>query len=102
MSLRPEATDGGLVIEAKLGVDREGCLELTVEASPPSCYRKKRHSVAPSGAAASSRQGPAFSVSMRHAFVPFSGDYDHMHICCVCGFEGPDSVIQEKMSKTNQ
>lgn len=29
----------------------------------------------PSGAAGSASPGPAFSVSMRHAFVPFSGDF---------------------------
>lgn len=29
----------------------------------------------PSDAAGSAEQGPAFSVSMRHAFVPFSGDF---------------------------
>lgn len=30
----------------------------------------------PSSAAGSAEQGPAFSVSMRHAFMPFSGYFD--------------------------
>lgn len=30
----------------------------------------------PSSAAGGAEQGPAFSVSMRHAFVPFSGYFD--------------------------
>lgn len=40
------------------------------------CYRKNRRSVAPSVTGGAAEQGPAFSVSMRHAFVPFSGEYD--------------------------
>ncbi|XP_074486262.1 DNA polymerase theta isoform X1 [Sebastes fasciatus] len=61
--------------------DFEISLPTVVGESPPSqdrCHTttktgKKRRSVMPSASAGRAEQGPAFSVSMRHAFVPFSG-----------------------------
>ncbi|CAL9700274.1 unnamed protein product [Knipowitschia caucasica] len=61
--------------------DFEIHMPTVVGESPPSqekCHLitksgKKRASVAPTSAANNAVTGPAFSVSMRHAFVPFSG-----------------------------
>ncbi|XP_055014299.1 LOW QUALITY PROTEIN: DNA polymerase theta [Boleophthalmus pectinirostris] len=61
--------------------DFEIYMPTVVGQSPPSqekCHLitkpgKKRRSVIPSVAASNTDRGPAFSVSMRHAFVPFSG-----------------------------
>lgn len=61
--------------------DFEILMPTMVGESPPSQERhhlitksgKKRHSVRSSAAAKNAEKGPAFSVSMRHAFVPFSG-----------------------------
>lgn len=37
--------------------------------------RKKRRPLTPAVTRGLAEQGPAFSVSMRHAFVPFSGSF---------------------------
>lgn len=37
--------------------------------------RKKRRPLTPALTRGLAEQGPAFSVSMRHAFVPFSGSF---------------------------
>ncbi|XP_070771249.1 DNA polymerase theta [Enoplosus armatus] len=74
--------------------DFEIHMATVVGESPPSqdsCHMntkpgKKRHSVVPSVAAGRAEQGPAFSVSMRHAFVPFSGYYDD--ILCLSAVGG--------------
>lgn len=61
---------------------------------------KKRHSVVPSGAAAGSGQGPAFSVSMRHAFVPFSGgmilaaDYSQLELRVLAHLSKDQRLLQ--------
>ncbi|CAJ1052154.1 LOW QUALITY PROTEIN: DNA polymerase theta [Xyrichtys novacula] len=60
--------------------DFEICMPTEVGESPPSQNShqvnksgKKRRSVVPSAASGGTEQGPAFSVSMRHAFIPFPG-----------------------------
>ncbi|XP_067353215.1 DNA polymerase theta isoform X2 [Channa argus] len=59
---------------------------------------KKKHSVMPSVAA--SEQGPAFSVSMRHAFIPFSGgmilaaDYSQLELRVLAHLSKDQRLIQ--------
>ncbi|KAI3353239.1 hypothetical protein L3Q82_019782, partial [Scortum barcoo] len=76
--------------------------------SPPSqdrCHMttrpgKKRRSVAPSFAAGGAEQGPAFSVSMRHAFVPFSGgiilaaDYSQLELRVLAHLSKDQRLLQ--------
>ncbi|XP_028284438.1 DNA polymerase theta [Parambassis ranga] len=73
--------------------------------SPPSqdgCHRatKSRHSVAPSVTAGPAEQGPAFSVSMRHAFVPFSGgmilaaDYSQLELRVLAHLSKDQRLLQ--------
>lgn len=50
----------------------------------------------PSVAAGGAERGQAFSVSMRHAFVPFSGYYDDIYLffaSSACNFTPPSAVI---------
>ncbi|XP_074546756.1 DNA polymerase theta [Halichoeres trimaculatus] len=70
--------------------------------SPPSQDTKpgkKRRSVAPS-AAGGSEQGPAFSVSMRHAFVPFPGgmilaaDYSQLELRVLAHLSKDQRLLQ--------
>ncbi|XP_045902735.1 DNA polymerase theta isoform X2 [Micropterus dolomieu] len=62
--------------------------------------RKKRRSAVPSAAAGSVEQGPAFSVSMRHAFVPFSGgmilaaDYSQLELRVLAHLSKDQRLLQ--------
>uniref|UniRef100_A0AAX7TU37 DNA-directed DNA polymerase n=1 Tax=Astatotilapia calliptera TaxID=8154 RepID=A0AAX7TU37_ASTCA len=73
--------------------------------SPPSqdgCYRttKAGRSVVSSVAAGTSEQGPAFSVSMRHAFIPFSGgmilaaDYSQLELRVLAHLSKDQRLLQ--------
>uniref|UniRef100_I3JQT8 DNA polymerase theta n=1 Tax=Oreochromis niloticus TaxID=8128 RepID=I3JQT8_ORENI len=74
--------------------------------SPPSqdgCYRTTkagRRSVVSSVAAGTSEQGPAFSVSMRHAFIPFSGgmilaaDYSQLELRVLAHLSKDQRLLQ--------
>ncbi|XP_071359277.1 DNA polymerase theta isoform X3 [Trachinotus anak] len=61
---------------------------------------KKRHSVVPSDTAGAAEQGPAFSVSMRHAFVPFSGgmilaaDYSQLELRVLAHLSKDQRLLQ--------
>uniref|UniRef100_A0A8D0ATP4 DNA polymerase theta n=1 Tax=Sander lucioperca TaxID=283035 RepID=A0A8D0ATP4_SANLU len=61
---------------------------------------KKRRSVVPSAAAGRAEQGPAFSVSMRHAFVPFSGgmilaaDYSQLELRVLAHLSKDQRLLQ--------
>ncbi|XP_078115890.1 DNA polymerase theta isoform X1 [Sander vitreus] len=61
---------------------------------------KKRRSVVPSAAAGPAEQGPAFSVSMRHAFVPFSGgmilaaDYSQLELRVLAHLSKDQRLLQ--------
>ncbi|XP_030584547.1 DNA polymerase theta isoform X2 [Archocentrus centrarchus] len=88
--------------------DFEIHMPTVVGESPPSqngCHRttkagKRRHSVVPSGAAGTSEQGPAFSVSMRHAFIPFSGgmilaaDYSQLELRVLAHLSKDQRLLQ--------
>ncbi|TNM85601.1 hypothetical protein fugu_007872 [Takifugu bimaculatus] len=79
-----------------------------VSKSPPShdsCHvitkkGKNRHSVVPSGAAGGAEQGPAFSISMRLAFVPFSGgmilaaDYSQLELRVLAHLSKDQRLLQ--------
>uniref|UniRef100_UPI0037E73ECB DNA polymerase theta n=1 Tax=Semicossyphus pulcher TaxID=241346 RepID=UPI0037E73ECB len=76
--------------------------------SPPSqdsCHTnakpgRKRRSVVPSAAAGTAEQGLAFSVSMRHAFVPFSGgmilaaDYSQLELRVLAHLSKDQRLLQ--------
>ncbi|XP_023274884.1 DNA polymerase theta [Seriola lalandi dorsalis] len=61
---------------------------------------KKRRSVVPSVTAGAAEQGPAFSVSMRHAFVPFSGgmilaaDYSQLELRILAHLSKDQRLLQ--------
>ncbi|XP_026215033.1 DNA polymerase theta isoform X2 [Anabas testudineus] len=61
---------------------------------------KQRRSVVPSVAAGTAEQGPAFSVSMRHAFIPFSGgmilaaDYSQLELRVLAHLSKDQRLIQ--------
>ncbi|XP_029287125.1 DNA polymerase theta isoform X2 [Cottoperca gobio] len=61
---------------------------------------KKRRSAVISAAAARAEQGPAFSVSMRHAFVPFSGgmilaaDYSQLELRVLAHLSKDQRLLQ--------
>ncbi|XP_042340201.1 DNA polymerase theta [Plectropomus leopardus] len=61
---------------------------------------KKRCSVVPSAAAGPAEQGPAFSVSMRHAFVPFPGgmilaaDYSQLELRVLAHLSKDQRLLQ--------
>ncbi|XP_044047593.1 DNA polymerase theta isoform X3 [Siniperca chuatsi] len=88
--------------------DFEIHMPTVVGESPPSqdsCHMtskpgKKRRSVVPSFAAGSAEQGPAFSVSMRHAFVPFSGgmilavDYSQLELRVLAHLSKDQRLLQ--------
>uniref|UniRef100_A0A3Q1EPI6 DNA polymerase theta n=1 Tax=Acanthochromis polyacanthus TaxID=80966 RepID=A0A3Q1EPI6_9TELE len=63
-------------------------------------YLKKRRSVAPSVTAKPAEQGPAFSVSMRHAFIPFSGgmilaaDYSQLELRVLAHLSRDQRLLQ--------
>uniref|UniRef100_A0AAQ5XZN7 DNA polymerase theta n=1 Tax=Amphiprion ocellaris TaxID=80972 RepID=A0AAQ5XZN7_AMPOC len=60
----------------------------------------KRHSVMPSVTAKPAEQGPAFSVSMRHAFIPFSGgmilaaDYSQLELRVLAHLSRDQRLLQ--------
>ncbi|KAK2816995.1 hypothetical protein Q5P01_025186 [Channa striata] len=62
--------------------------------------RKKKCSVMPSLAAGYTEQGPAFSVSMRHAFIPFSGgmilaaDYSQLELRVLAHLSKDQRLLQ--------
>uniref|UniRef100_A0A8C4ISJ4 DNA polymerase theta n=1 Tax=Dicentrarchus labrax TaxID=13489 RepID=A0A8C4ISJ4_DICLA len=86
--------------------DFEIQMPTVVGESPPSqdslcpCYRTRRRSVVPSVAAGSAEQGQAFSVSMRHAFVPFSGgmilavDYSQLELRVLAHLSRDQRLLQ--------
>ncbi|XP_059194228.1 DNA polymerase theta [Centropristis striata] len=88
--------------------DFEIYMPTVVGESPPSqdgCHmntktRKKRRSVVPSAAAGRAEQGPAFSVSMRHAFIPFSGgmilaaDYSQLELRVLAHLSKDQRLLQ--------
>ncbi|XP_054459580.1 DNA polymerase theta isoform X2 [Anoplopoma fimbria] len=88
--------------------DFEIFMPTVVGESPPSqdsCHMtaksgKKRRSVVPSAAAGRTEQGPAFSVSMRHAFVPFSGgmilaaDYSQLELRVLAHLSKDQRLLQ--------
>ncbi|XP_068607098.1 DNA polymerase theta [Brachionichthys hirsutus] len=88
--------------------DFEIHMPTTVVESPPSqdkCHAitkagKRTRSLAPSFAAGSEEQGPAFSVSMRNAFVPFSGgmilaaDYSQLELRVLAHFSKDQRLLQ--------
>ncbi|XP_055086890.1 DNA polymerase theta [Periophthalmus magnuspinnatus] len=88
--------------------DFEIHMPTVVGESPPSqekCHLitkpgKKRRSVVASAAAGSADKGPAFSVSMRHAFVPFSGgmilaaDYSQLELRVLAHLSKDHRLIQ--------
>ncbi|XP_023124971.2 DNA polymerase theta [Amphiprion ocellaris] len=61
---------------------------------------EKRHSVMPSVTAKPAEQGPAFSVSMRHAFIPFSGgmilaaDYSQLELRVLAHLSRDQRLLQ--------
>ncbi|XP_008276657.1 DNA polymerase theta [Stegastes partitus] len=61
---------------------------------------KKRRSVVPSVTAEPAEQGPAFSVSMRHAFIPFSGgmilaaDYSQLELRVLAHLSKDQRLLQ--------
>uniref|UniRef100_A0A4W6BKC6 DNA polymerase theta n=1 Tax=Lates calcarifer TaxID=8187 RepID=A0A4W6BKC6_LATCA len=88
--------------------DFEICMPTVVGESPPSqngCQMttkpgKNRRSVAPSVTGGAAEQGPAFSVSMRHAFVPFSGgmilaaDYSQLELRVLAHLSKDQRLLQ--------
>ncbi|XP_037326928.2 DNA polymerase theta [Pungitius pungitius] len=88
--------------------DFEIYMPTVVGESPPSqdsCHMtsrsgKKRRSVVPPAAAGRAIQGPAFSVSMRHAFVPFSGgmilaaDYSQLELRVLAHLSKDQRLLQ--------
>nr|XP_033479931.1 DNA polymerase theta [Epinephelus lanceolatus] len=87
--------------------DFEIHMATVVGESPPSqdsCHMSskpgKRCSVVPSAAAGRAEQGPAFSVSMRHAFVPFSGgmilaaDYSQLELRVLAHLSKDQRLLQ--------
>uniref|UniRef100_A0A671U8P8 DNA polymerase theta n=1 Tax=Sparus aurata TaxID=8175 RepID=A0A671U8P8_SPAAU len=88
--------------------DFEIQMPTVVGESPPSqdicpllfCYRKKRRSMVPSVAAGGAERGQAFSVSMRHAFVPFSGgmilaaDYSQLELRVLAHLSKDQRLLQ--------
>ncbi|XP_034713616.1 DNA polymerase theta isoform X2 [Etheostoma cragini] len=88
--------------------DFEIYMPTVVGESPPSqnyCStttktRKKRRSGVPSTAAGRAEQGPAFSISMRHAFVPFSGgmilaaDYSQLELRVLAHLSKDQRLLQ--------
>nr|XP_046269231.1 DNA polymerase theta [Scatophagus argus] len=80
--------------------DFEIHMPTVVGESPPSQDRKKRRSVVSSVAADSEVRGPAFSVSMRHAFVPFSGgmilaaDYSQLELRVLAHLSKDQRLLQ--------
>uniref|UniRef100_A0A673C1M8 DNA polymerase theta n=1 Tax=Sphaeramia orbicularis TaxID=375764 RepID=A0A673C1M8_9TELE len=86
--------------------DFEINMPTVVGESPPSqeSYHmkpgKNRCSVAPSSAACTAERGPAFSVSMRHAFVPFSGgmilaaDYSQLELRVLAHLSKDQRLLQ--------
>ncbi|XP_032417968.1 DNA polymerase theta [Xiphophorus hellerii] len=86
--------------------DFEICMPTEVGESPPSQggfqmpnkLGKRRNSAAPFPAAAG--QGPAFSVSMRHAFIPFSGgmilaaDYSQLELRVLAHLSKDQRLLQ--------
>ncbi|XP_040001213.1 DNA polymerase theta isoform X2 [Xiphias gladius] len=88
--------------------DFEIYMPTVVGESPPSqngCQMttkqgKKRCSVVPSVTAGAAEQGPAFSVSMRHAFVPFSGgmilaaDYSQLELRVLAHLSKDQRLLQ--------
>uniref|UniRef100_A0A3Q2DDF4 DNA polymerase theta n=1 Tax=Cyprinodon variegatus TaxID=28743 RepID=A0A3Q2DDF4_CYPVA len=61
---------------------------------------KRRNSMVPRPTAASAEQGPAFSVSMRHAFIPFSGgmilaaDYSQLELRVLAHLSKDQRLLQ--------
>ncbi|XP_031727746.1 DNA polymerase theta isoform X1 [Anarrhichthys ocellatus] len=88
--------------------DFEIFMPAVVGESPPSqdsCHMttksgKKRRSVVPSAEAGRAEHGPAFSVSMRHAFVPFSGgmilaaDYSQLELRVLAHLSKDQRLLQ--------
>ncbi|KAA8594854.1 DNA polymerase theta isoform X1 [Etheostoma spectabile] len=88
--------------------DFEIYMPTVVGESPPSqdsCSKttktgKKRRSGVPSAAAGRAEQGPAFSISMRHAFVPFSGgmilaaDYSQLELRVLAHLSKDQRLLQ--------
>ncbi|KAE8300121.1 DNA polymerase theta [Larimichthys crocea] len=88
--------------------DFEIHMPTVVGESPPSqdsCHMttksgKKRRSAAPSVAAGGAERGPAFSVSMRHAFIPFSGgmilaaDYSQLELRVLAHLSKDQRLLQ--------
>uniref|UniRef100_G3PUF7 DNA polymerase theta n=1 Tax=Gasterosteus aculeatus TaxID=69293 RepID=G3PUF7_GASAC len=88
--------------------DFEIHMATVVGESPPSqggCHvtsrsGRKRRSVVPRAAAGCAIQGPAFSVSMRHAFVPFSGgmilaaDYSQLELRVLAHLSKDQRLLQ--------
>ncbi|XP_076027231.1 DNA polymerase theta [Genypterus blacodes] len=84
--------------------DFEICMPTVVSESPPSqerCTRSgKRHAAVPSAPAEGAARGPAFSVSMRHAFVPFSGgmilavDYSQLELRVLAHLSKDQRLLQ--------
>ncbi|KAM8880408.1 DNA polymerase theta isoform 2-T2 [Spinachia spinachia] len=88
--------------------DFEICMPTVVGESPPSqdrCHMtsrsgKKRRSLVPPPAAGRAIQGLAFSVSMRHAFVPFSGgmilaaDYSQLELRVLAHLSKDQRLLQ--------
>ncbi|KAM3622631.1 uncharacterized protein V6R79_001372 [Siganus canaliculatus] len=88
--------------------DFEIHMPTVVGESPPSQHSvhkaikpgKKRSSVVPSVAAGGTDQGPSFSVSMRHAFVPFSGgmilaaDYSQLELRVLAHLSKDQRLLQ--------
>uniref|UniRef100_A0A3B4VKB9 DNA polymerase theta n=1 Tax=Seriola dumerili TaxID=41447 RepID=A0A3B4VKB9_SERDU len=84
--------------------DFEIYMPTVVGESPPSqngqMTTKKRRSVVPSVTAGAAEQGPAFSVSMRHAFVPFSGgmilaaDYSQLELRVLAHLSKDQRLLQ--------
>ncbi|XP_041839070.1 DNA polymerase theta isoform X2 [Melanotaenia boesemani] len=88
--------------------DFEICMPTAVGESPPSHNGfhlttkagKKRHSVVPTVTSGPSEPGPAFSVSMRHAFIPFSGgmilaaDYSQLELRVLAHLSKDQRLLQ--------
>ncbi|XP_013868724.1 DNA polymerase theta isoform X2 [Austrofundulus limnaeus] len=91
--------------------DFEISMPTVIVESPPSqngfqmtrksgCNRKKRCSVAPALTVRPAEQGPAFFVSMRHAFVPFSGgmiiaaDYSQLELRVLAHLSKDQRLLQ--------
>ncbi|XP_072239390.1 DNA polymerase theta [Leuresthes tenuis] len=88
--------------------DFEICMPTVVGESPPSQngFRrtnkpgKRRSSVLPTVTAETAEQGPSFSVSMRHAFIPFSGgmilaaDYSQLELRVLAHLSKDQRLLQ--------